>query len=84
MQEIWQRGSGYVARFIGRRGTFMKEGKMALATRKKREGEMVMHGGGHVWITHGSSNNITCMNHTMPMKRMMKCNMTRSITATLR
>ena len=47
---------------------------MALPTRKKREEEVVMHGGGHVWITHGSSNNITCMKHTMHMKRMMKCN----------
>ena len=48
--------------------------KMAPPTRKKREEEVVMHGGSHVWITHGSSNNITCMTHTMHMKRMMKCN----------
>ena len=40
---------------------------MALATRKKREGEMVMHGGGHVWITHGTCNNISCM-HIMEMQ----------------
>ena len=64
----------------------MEEGKTALPKRKEEEkgGEVMMHRGGHVRITHGSSNNIPCMKHIMHMKGMMKCNMTRSTNATLR